>query len=156
MSDAAGLFNPAIGLADVQTKKGHPCDNTSWDLRFAAAGIHHTMLLRNAAEIFSADEFIEADIIFPLFNEDLQDADGIPPAVQKLFDQIAAAGRVGGARSQFSLRLAMMAFRPHILQGPEVLVGGASKEFDENGKLTGDTYIKCVSDMMDKLRAAIR
>lgn len=161
----------------------------------------NTMLMRNAAEIFGADKFIEADINFPLFNEDLQDAEGIPPAVQKLSDQIAAAdaviistpeynkaisgalknaldwvsrtegnpwqhkplaimsaaaGRAGGERSQFSLRLAMMAFRPHILQGPEVLVGGASKEFDENGKLTGESYIKFVTDLMDELRATIR
>lgn len=160
----------------------------------------NTMLMRNAAEIFGADEFIEGDINFPLFNEDLQEAEGIPPAVQKLADQIAAAdaviistpeynkaisgalknaldwvsrtegnpwkdkplaimsaaaGRAGGERSQFSLRLAMMAFRPRILQGPEVLVGGSSKEFDENGKLTGESYIKFVTDLMDELRAAI-
>ena len=161
----------------------------------------NTMLMRNAAEIFGADEFIEGDINFPLFNADLQDAEGIPPAVQKLSDQIAAAdaviistpeynkaisgslknaldwvsrtegnpwkdkplaimsaaaGRAGGERSQFSLRLAMMPFRTHILQGPEVLVGGSSNEFDENGKLTGETYVKFLTELMDELRAAIR
>ena len=159
------------------------------------------MLMRNAAEIFAADEFIEGDTNFPLFNADLQDAEGIPPAVQKLSDQIAAAdaviistpeynkaisgslknaldwvsrtegnpwkdkplaimsaaaGRAGGERSQFSLRLAMMPFRTHILQGPEVLVGGSSNEFDENGKLTGETYVKFLTELMDELRAAIR
>ncbi len=158
----------------------------------------NTMLMRNAAEIFNADTFIEGDINFPLYNGDLEDASGIPAAVQTLADQIAAAdaviistpeynkaisgslknaldwvsrtkgspwkdkplaimsaaaGRAGGERSQFSLRLAMMTFRPRILQGPEVLVASSSKEFDENGKLTGELYIKLLTELMDELRA---
>ncbi|MFG5382927.1 NADPH-dependent FMN reductase [Yoonia sp. R2-816] len=157
----------------------------------------NTMLMRNAAEIFNADTFIEGDINFPLYNGDLEEASGIPAAVQTLADQIAAAdaviistpeynkaisgslknaldwvsrtkggpwkdkplaimsaaaGRAGGERSQFSLRLAMMAFRPRILQGPEVLVANSSKEFDENGKLTGELYIKLLTELMDELR----
>ena len=160
----------------------------------------NTMLMRNAAAILGPDEFIEADINFPLFNEDLQEAEGIPAAVQTLSDQIAradaviiatpeynkalsgalknaldwvsrtegnpwndkplaimsaAAGRAGGERSQFSLRLAMMAFRPRILQGPEVLIGASSKEFDAEGKLTGESYIKFVTALMDALRREI-
>ncbi len=158
----------------------------------------NTMLMRNAAEIFAADTFIEADINFPLYNGDLEEAEGMPVAVQTLSDQIAAAdaviiatpeynkaisgslknaldwvsrtkgapwsgkpvaimsaaaGRAGGERSQFSLRLAMMAFRPRILQGPEVLVAASSKEFDENGKLTGEIYIKLLTELMGELRA---
>ncbi len=157
----------------------------------------NTMLMRNAAEIFNAETFIEGDINFPLYNGDLEDASGIPAAVQTLADQIAAAdaviistpeynkaisgslknaldwisrtkgspwkdkplaimsaaaGRAGGERSQFSLRLAMMTFRPRILQGPEVLVANSSKEFDENGKLTGELYIKLLTELMDELR----
>ncbi|MDX8351925.1 NADPH-dependent FMN reductase [Cognatiyoonia sp. IB215182] len=158
----------------------------------------NTMLMRNAAEIFGPDEFVEADINLPLYNGDLEAAEGIPASVQTLADQIAAAdaviiatpeynkaisgslknaldwvsrtkggpwkakpvaimsaaaGRAGGERSQFSLRLAMMAFRPRILQGPEVLVANSSKEFDENGKLTGELYIKLLTELMDELRA---
>jgi chromate reductase len=158
----------------------------------------NTMLMRNAAEVFGADNFVEGDINFPLYNGDLEAAEGVPAAVQKLADQIATAdaviiatpeynkaisgslknaldwvsrtkggvwngkpvaimsaagGRAGGERSQFSLRLAMMAFRPHILQGPEVLVANSSKEFDENGKLTGEMYIKLLTELMDELRA---
>jgi len=158
----------------------------------------NTMLMRNAAEIFAADTFIEGDINFPLYNGDLEEASGIPAAVQTLADQIAAAdaviisspeynkaisgslknaldwvsrtkggpwknkpvaimsaaaGRAGGERTQFSLRLAMMAFRPRILQGPEVLVANSSKEFDENGKLTGELYIKLLTELMDELRS---
>lgn len=161
----------------------------------------NTMLVRNAADIFGADTFVEGDLNLPLYNGDVEDADGIPPAVQELADQIAAAdaviistpeynkalsgvlknaldwvsrtdgnpwkdkplavmssaaGRAGGERTQFSLRLAMTAFRPHILQGPEVLIAGAGKEFDADGKLTSDRYIATLTELMDDLRAAIR
>ena len=160
----------------------------------------NTLLMRNAAEIFNADKFIEADLNLPLYNGDVEDAEGIPASVQMLADQIAAAdaviistpeynkamsgvlknaldwvsrtqgnpwngkplaimsaaaGRAGGERSQFSLRLAMMAFRPDILQGPEVLLARSSNEFDENGKLTGEFYIKSLTELMDALKARI-
>lgn len=160
----------------------------------------NTLLMRNASEIFNADTFIEADLNLPLYNGDIEDAEGIPAPVQTLADQIAAAdaviistpeynkamsgvlknaldwvsrtqgnpwngkplaimsaaaGRAGGERSQFSLRLAMMAFRPDILQGPEVLLARSSNEFDENGKLTGEFYIKALTELMDALKARI-
>ena len=136
----------------------------------------NTMLMRNAAAVFGADEFVEGDINLPLYDGDLEAAEGIPASVQKLADQIAAAdaviiatpeynkgisgslknaldwvsrtkggvwkakpvaimsaaaGRSGGERAQFDLRLSMMAFRPHILQGPEVLLANSSNAFDE-------------------------
>lgn len=160
----------------------------------------NTMLMRNAAEVFGADTFVEGDINLPLYNGDLETAEGVPAAVQLLADQIAAAdaviiatpeynkamsgslknaldwvsrtkggpwngkpvaimsaaaGRAGGERAQFSLRLAMMPFRPKILQGPEVLVAKSSNEFDENGKLTGEIYIKLLTELMDELRNRI-
>lgn len=160
----------------------------------------NTMLLRNAAEIFKPDTFIEGNIRFPLYDGDLEAAEGIPAAVQTLADQIkaadaviiaspeynkdmsgalknaldwvsrtdgavwknkplaimsATAGRAGGERTQFSLRLAMMTFRTRILQGPEVLVANSSAEFDANGKLTGEIYIKLLTELMDELRALV-
>ncbi len=160
----------------------------------------NTLLVQNAAEIFGADTFTLADIDFPLFNSDVEAADGIPAKVQTLSDQIAAAdaviistpeynkapsgalknaldwvsrtdgnpwnnkplaimsaaaGRAGGERTQFALRLMMMPFRPDILQGPEVLVANSSNEFDENGKLTGEIYIKLLTELMDALKARI-
>lgn len=158
----------------------------------------NTLLLRNAAEAFAADNFVEGDINFPLYSGDLEEASGVPEAVQTLSDQIAqadaviiatpeynkamsgalknaldwvsrtkggpwknkpvaimsaTAGRAGGERAQFSLRLAMMAFRPRILQGPEVLVSASGGAFDENGKLTGESYVKLLDELMDELRA---
>ena len=160
----------------------------------------NTLLVQNAAEIFGADTFTLADIDFPLFNSDVEAADGIPAKVQTLSDQIAAAdaviistpeynkapsgalknaldwvsrtdgnpwnnkplaimsaaaGRAGGERTQFALRLMMMPFRPDILQGPEILVANSSNEFDENGKLTGEIYIKLLTELMDALKARI-
>ena len=163
-------------------------------------GSTNTLLVHNAAEIFGADSFTLADIDLPLYNGDVEEADGIPMKVQTLADQIAAAdaviistpeynkamsgslknaldwvsrtkggpwngkpvaimsaaaGRAGGERAQFSLRLAMMAFRPDLLQGPEVLLANSSKEFDENGKLTGEIYIKMLTELMTALKARI-
>ena len=51
----------------------------------------NTMLMRNAAEIFGPDSYFEGDIRFPLYDGDLEEAEGIPAAVQMLADQIAAA-----------------------------------------------------------------
>jgi chromate reductase len=67
----------------------------------------------------------------------------------------AAAGRAGGERSQFSLRLAMMPFRPNLLQGPEVLIANSSNEFDESGKLTNDRYIQVLTELMAELKARV-
>ena len=67
----------------------------------------------------------------------------------------ATAGRAGGERTQFNLRLCMVAFRPRILQGPEVLVGGASNEFDNAGRLTNDLYVKTLTQLMADLAAEV-
>ena len=160
----------------------------------------NTMLMRNAAEIFSADTFVEGNINLPLYNGDLETAEGVPASVQLLADQIAsadaviiatpeynkalsgslknaldwvsrtkggpwkdkpvaimsaAAGRAGGERSQFSLRLAMMPFRPNLLQGPEVLIANSSNEFDESGRLTNDRYIQVLTELMAELKARV-
>ena len=160
----------------------------------------NTMLMREAGRIFNPDTFIEGDINLPLYNGDLEEAEGVPASVQKLADQIktadavvistpeynkaisgslknaldwvsrtkgapwsgkplaimsAAAGRAGGERSQFSLRLAMMPFRPEILQGPEVLVAHSGDAFDEDGHLQGEMYIKMLTELMDALKARI-
>ncbi len=65
----------------------------------------------------------------------------------------ATAGRAGGARAQYALRLAMSPFRPRLLTGPEVLVAGASKEFDDEGRLTNERYLVALSELMQALRA---
>jgi chromate reductase len=57
-------------------------------------GACNRRLLREAARAFGEAEYVEADIRFPLFDADLQEAEGIPEAVQRLADQIAAADAV--------------------------------------------------------------
>ncbi len=64
----------------------------------------------------------------------------------------ANEGREGGARGQFALRLALNYGRPRLLTGPEVMVAGADKEFDENGRLTSERYLKQVAALMQALR----
>lgn len=67
----------------------------------------------------------------------------------------ATAGRAGGERAQFSLRLCMVPFRPRILQGPEVLLGQCMSAFDDNGHLKEDSYTKALAALMQALRAEI-
>ncbi len=64
----------------------------------------------------------------------------------------AAAGREGGARANFALRLAMNAFRPRLLTGPEILVADTRNQFDSNGMLTNERYLKALQALMDTLR----
>ena len=157
-------------------------------------------LLAEAARLYGDATYIEADLNLPLYDGDLEEAEGIPAAVQKLADQIAAAdavlistpeynkgisgvlknaldwvsrtkpspwpgkpvailsataGRAGGERAQVMLRNCMVAFRPRILQGPEMLLAQTSEQFDGNGHLTGEIYIKTLTDLMQALRTEV-
>jgi chromate reductase len=64
----------------------------------------------------------------------------------------AAAGRAGGERTQMTLRHAMMAFRPRILQGPEVFIAAPDREFDAEGRLINEMPVKLLTELMDELR----
>lgn len=67
----------------------------------------------------------------------------------------ATAGRAGGERAQFALRLCMTPFRAKLIQGPELLVAANSDQFDENGLLTNEHYLGVLDDLMKELKAAI-
>ena len=54
----------------------------------------NTMLIRNAASSFDPETFIEGDLHFPLYDGDLESAEGIPAAVRTLAQQIADADAV--------------------------------------------------------------
>lgn len=64
----------------------------------------------------------------------------------------AAAGRSGGARANYALRLAMQPFKPRLLQ-TEVLVASASAEFNAEGRLLSDRYRAGILAQMNELRA---
>ncbi|MEC7762853.1 MAG: NADPH-dependent FMN reductase [Pseudomonadota bacterium] len=51
-------------------------------------------LLKEAARVFGPCDYVEADINFPVFDQDIQDGPGIPDAVHTLFDQIDRADAV--------------------------------------------------------------
>lgn len=159
-------------------------------------GSANRKLIREAARAYGGP-FIEADVRLPLYDGDLEQAEGIPAEVQKLADQIAeaeavvistpeynqslsgvlknaldwvsrttggpwrnkpvaimsaAAGRAGGARGSYALRLAITPFGPRLLTGPEVMLADARNEFDENGHLKTESYIKALADLMERLK----
>lgn len=157
----------------------------------------NTKLVHAAAASFGG-EAQDANLRLPLYDGDLEEAEGIPPEVQRLADQIAgaravvisgpeynksvsgvlknaldwvsrtegnpwrdkpvaimsaAAGRAGGERTQFALRLCLMPFRPRLLQGPEVLLADSSNAFNEDGSLKGAFIQKLLDELMADLRA---
>ena len=164
------------------------------------AGSFNRKLLSEAARLFGDATYIEADLRLPLYDGDVEEAEGIPASVQTLADQIAAAdavlistpeynkgisgvmknaldwvsrtkgapwagkpvtimsataGRAGGERAQVMMRNCLVAFRPRLLQGPEMFLAQTSDQFDDNGQLHGELYIKTLTDLMDDLRAEI-
>ena len=67
----------------------------------------------------------------------------------------ATSGISGGARAQYALRLALVPFQPHVLTGPEVLIGNGGQAFDADGRLVSDKSIGFLQDLMDGLRARV-
>jgi len=65
----------------------------------------------------------------------------------------ATAGRAGGERAQWSLRLALLPFRPEIVPGPEMLLGQAQTAFDPDGRLTSERSLKTLTELMEALKA---
>lgn len=80
--------------------------------------------------------------------------EGTPWAGKPVAIMSAAAGRAGGERTQFALRHCMMAFRPLILQGPEMLLAKSSEAFNGDGTLESAHYQKTLDSLMADLRAA--
>ena len=81
--------------------------------------------------------------------------EGNPWAGKPVAVMSAAAGRAGGALAQAQLRSLMVPFRTRLLQGPQVRLAGSGSQFDENGHLTGEMYIKDLTALMDGLREEI-
>jgi chromate reductase len=159
---------------------------------------YNRKLVREAARAFGPDTFVEADLRLPLYDGDIEEAEGIPPQVQRLADEIraadavvistpeynksisgvlknaidwvsrtkpnpwrdkpvaivsATAGRAGGERTQFALRLVLVPFRARILQGPEVLVGQNADQFDGD-RLVNERNAGALAELMAELRTA--
>jgi chromate reductase len=67
----------------------------------------------------------------------------------------AADGRAGGERAQFSLRLALVGFRPRLLTGPEVMVARSRGAFGADGRLTDPKTEAKVAELCAALRAEV-
>lgn len=162
------------------------------------AASFNRMLIREAGRLMLDASYTEADLELPLYNGDVEEADGIPAAVKLLADQIeaadavvistpeynqsfsgvlknaldwvsrtdgspwankpvaivsAAAGRAGGARAQYALRLAMTPFGPRLLMGPEVMVAGAQGQFSDGQLAEGEHYARSLTTLMEQLKA---
>ncbi len=163
------------------------------------AGSTNRLLLAEARRLFGPADYAEADLRLPLYDGDLETAQGIPAEVQRLADGIASADAViiatpeynrappgvlknaldwvsrtkgrpfrdkplavisaadgpgGGDRAQYALRLMLVAFRPHLLQGPEVLLPNSAQAFDATGRLVVEPKRKLLEELMAELRKA--
>lgn len=67
----------------------------------------------------------------------------------------ATSGSSGGLMTQAALRLALYSFRPRLLQGPAVLVGGGARAFDESGRLTGEREAAALAELMQDLKREV-
>jgi chromate reductase, NAD(P)H dehydrogenase (quinone) len=67
----------------------------------------------------------------------------------------AAAGRAGGERAQWSLRLCLVPFRARVLAGPEVMVAHSRAAFDGDGRLMDAQTVKVLTELMAELRAEV-
>lgn len=80
--------------------------------------------------------------------------DGRPWADKPVALMSAAAGRSGGARANYALRLAMTPFRARLLP-MEVLLAASGSAFDDDGKLISERVDAQVKDLMSALKAEI-
>jgi len=80
-------------------------------------------------------------------------AEGAPWRNKPVAMMSATAGRAGGARAQYALRLCMLPFRANVMAGPEVLVAGAQGQFDEAGRIA-ESYAAPLAELMGDLRIA--
>ncbi|MEO9825113.1 MAG: NAD(P)H-dependent oxidoreductase [Paracoccaceae bacterium] len=115
-----------------------------------------------------ADQIAEADAVViatPEYNQSLSGVlknalDWVSRVKAKPWDDkpvalmSAAAGRAGGTRGNYALRLAMTPFRPRLLTG-EVLLAASHTAFDESGALVSEQYDDSVRVLMATLKSEV-
>lgn len=76
-----------------------------------------------------------------------------PPFVDKPVSLMSASpGALGGSRAQYHLRQICVYLDAHVLNKPEVFVGGADKKFDARGELTDEPTREFVEKQLHALR----
>lgn len=156
LTEACRLFGPATRIdADLNLPL--------YDADLEANGIPHAVLTL-------ADQIAQADAVIistPEYNKALSGvlknaldwvsrAKSAPWRDKPVAILSAAAGRAGGERAQFSLRLCLMPFCANVLPGPEVMVANSGNAFDGAGQLTDPITIKGLQELMDGLRAVVQ
>ena len=76
-----------------------------------------------------------------------QPFDGKPIAIMG-----ASGGILGTARAQYQLRQVFIFMNGHVLNKPEVMIGGAGTRFDASGKLTDEPTRGFVKAQLEALR----
>ncbi|MEM6277227.1 MAG: NADPH-dependent FMN reductase [Pseudomonadota bacterium] len=85
----------------------------------------------------------------------LSRAEGAPWKGKPVAVMSAAAGRAGGERGQWTLRLALNPFSPRVIPGPEFHLAASHKGFNEDGTLADPDAAKFLGTLMDNLKAEI-
>lgn len=127
---------------DLEAEKGIPTEVTTLADKIAGA----------SAVIIATPEYNKAPS--GVFKNALDWVSRVPGGVWKdkpVALMSATAGRAGGERAQFALRLWMMPFGADVLTGPEVLVGQAQDQF-RDGRLINEINLKMLEQLMDNLR----
>ncbi len=156
MRQAADIFAPS---AFVEADLNLPLYNGDVEDESGIPAVVQTL----ADQIAAADAVIVAS---PEYNKGITGVlknaldwvsrtEGNPWAGKPVAIMSAAAGRAGGERSQYALRLALAPFDMDLIQTPEVLIGSNFQEFDATGKLTNERYLATLSTLMEKLRAKL-
>lgn len=117
-----------------------------------------------------ADQIAAADAVIvstPEYNKLLSGAlknaldwisrvDGNPWKDKPVAVMSAAAGRAGGERGQWTLRLALNPFAPRVIPGPEFHLAASGKAFNDDGSLAEEATEGFLRKLMDALKAEIR
>lgn len=64
----------------------------------------------------------------------------------------AAGGRTGGETAQYMMRHCLTPFGAQLISAPMVAVANAAQEFDDDGNLTNERYLKSINGLMAELR----
>ena len=67
----------------------------------------------------------------------------------------AAAGMAGGQRAKSAMYLYLIPFQVDLVLHPEVIIGGASAKFGEDGRLTDEAAQGFLQQLMDALKSRI-